>query len=289
MVTTDCLTEGVHFLSNEKPRDVAARLIGANLSDLAAMGAEPWVYTLALALPDDWSPGWLGDFSEELKDQQERFALHLVGGDTTRTPGPMTLSLTALGTVSEEGGLKRSGACAEDRIYVSGTIGDAALGLVVLQGGLDGLDETHARALAARYHRPEPRVSLGLRLGGLANAAIDISDGLIADLGHVALESGLSAEINATQVPYSEAALAAFALNSNLREQAITGGDDYELLFTVPETAAAGIDALGDELGLALSNIGTLSNSDGEAPGFVRVLGDNGQVLPVNKSGYRHF
>jgi thiamine-monophosphate kinase len=289
VVTTDGLTAGVHFPDDEDPRDVAARLIGVNLSDLAAMGAEPWVYTLALALPEDWKTGWLSDFNAELKDQQERYAIHLVGGDTTATPGPMTLSLTALGTVSDGGGLLRSGACAGDRIYVSGTIGDAALGLAVLQGRLDGLNQTHAQALAARYHRPEPRVSLGLRLNGLANAAIDISDGLIADLGHLALESGLSAELHAAQVPFSEAALAAFALNSEFMEQALTGGDDYELLFSVPQTAATQIPAVSDDLGLALTQIGTLSDKNGLVPGLVRVLGEDGQVLPIENSGYRHF
>jgi thiamine-monophosphate kinase len=289
VVTTDGLTAGVHFPLDEGPRDVATRLIGVNLSDLAAMGAEPWVYTLALALPEDWEPGWLSDFSNELKKQQERFAIHLVGGDTTRTPGPMVLTLTALGTVPEGEGIQRSGACVGDKIYVSGTIGDAALGLVVLQGGLKGLDEIHVQALAARYHRPEPRVPLGRRLVGLANAAIDISDGLIADLGHLVMESGLSAVLNATQVPYSEAALAAFTLDSGLREQAMTGGDDYELLFAVPETAAAEIAAIAEDLGLALTHIGTLSAGDREAPGIVRLLGDDGQVLAINKSGYRHF
>lgn len=287
VVTTDGLTAGVHFPFNEDPRDVAARLIGVNLSDLAAMGAEPWVYTLALALPDDWEPNWLTEFSGELKDQQERFAIHLVGGDTTRTSGPMTLSLTALGTVPEGGGLQRSRACAGDRIYVSGTIGDAALGLSVLSGELDGLDNKNSQALLARYHRPEPRVSLGQRLRGLANAAIDISDGLIADLGHVALESSLSAVLNTDQVPFSEAALAAFALNPGFMEQALTGGDDYELLFSVPETATAGISALEADIGLALTLIGTLSDSN--ELGHVTVLGDEGQVLPINKSGYRHF
>ncbi len=289
VVTTDGLTAGVHFPSDEDPRDVAARLIGVNLSDLAAMGAEPWVYTLALALPDGWEPSWLTDFSGELKNQQERFSIHLVGGDTTATPGPLTLSLTALGTVPEGEGLKRNGACAGDRIYVSGTIGDAALGLAVLQGGLDGLDKKNADVLEARYHRPEPRINLGRRLSGLANAAIDISDGLIADLGHLALESGLSAVLNVGQVPFSKAALAAFALNSGLREQALTGGDDYELIFSVPEKSAAGIADVEEDLGLALTHIGTLSDSKGEAPGFVRILGDDGKVLSIKKSGYRHF
>jgi thiamine-monophosphate kinase len=288
VVTTDVLTAGVHFFDDENPADVAARLIGVNLSDLAAMGAEPWVYTLALALPEDWNPDWLAAFSGELRDQQDRFAIHLVGGDTTRTPGPLTLSLTALGTVGAGECLRRNGACAGDRIYVSGTIGDAALGLMCLQDGIEGLDEIHVQSLAVRYHRPQPRVELGRRLYGLATAAIDISDGLVADLGHLARESGLDAVINAGQVPYSQAARAAMSLDSGFRERTLTGGDDYELLFSVPGAAGAAIAAIADAIGLALTPIGTVSKADGEA-GRVRVLGDDGRVLPIGKSGYRHF
>ncbi|NQV85416.1 MAG: thiamine-phosphate kinase [Rhodospirillales bacterium] len=288
VVTTDGLTEGVHFPTKDDPRNVAARLIGVNLSDLAAMGAEPWVYTLALALPEDWEPAWLTAFSQELKDQQDHFAIHLVGGDTTRTPGPMTLSLTALGTVEMGQELRRGGAGPEDEFYVSGTIGDAALGLAVLQGGIDGLGEIHSEALLARYHRPQPRVQLGRRLYGLATAAIDVSDGLIADLGHLAMESGLSAILKAAQVPLSEAAQAALSLNPDLMERVLGGGDDYELLFTAPHSAATGIAAVSDDLGLALTPIGTVTDSNGE-PGCVTMLGGDGQALPINKSGYRHF
>ncbi|MBT3306069.1 MAG: thiamine-phosphate kinase [Alphaproteobacteria bacterium] len=288
VVTTDGLVEGVHFPTGEDPGHVAARLIGVNLSDLAAMGAEPWVYTLALALPEDWEPDWLAAFSRELQKQQDTFAIHLVGGDTTRTTGPMTLSLTAMGTVETGQGLRRGGASAGDGIYVSGTIGDAALGLRVLQEGIEGLDAIHGDALLASYHRPQPRVQLGRRLNGLATAAVDISDGLIADLGHLAHESGLAAEINAAQVPLSEAARSALSLNPDLMELALTGGDDYELLFSASQAVAVKIATLCNDLGLAITPIGVVTDSFGD-PGMVRVLGNDGQVLPINQGGYRHF
>lgn len=287
--TTDGLTAGVHFLDDENPRDVAARLIGVNLSDLAAMGAKPWVYTMTLALPNDLNHNWIANFSNELKILQERFSINLIGGDTTATPGPLTLSLTAIGTVPLGGVLLRSGASAEDHIFVSGTIGDAALGLAVLQGGIEGLNDKYSRFLTTRYHRPEPRISLGQSLSGLANAAIDISDGLIADLEHLAMESGLSAEINDNQIPYSKAAIAAFLHEPSLKEKALTGGDDYELLFSVPKTAVFEVATLAKNLGLLLSNIGTLKDRADDNIGVVRLLGDDGKALHINKTGYRHF
>ena len=287
--TTDGLTAGVHFLNDENPRNVATRLIGVNLSDLAAMGADPWVYTLALALPNDLEPSWLANFSKELKDLQERFSINLIGGDTTATSGPLTLSLTAIGTVPVGGALLRSGACAGDLIYVSGTIGDSTLGLAVLQGKLKKLNDKFSNFLAARYHRPEPRVSLGQNLRGIANAAIDVSDGLIADLEHLAIESGLVAVINSNQVPFSKAAISAFSLDPKLKEQAMTGGDDYELVFSISKTAVNKVNNLAKSLGLMLSNIGSLSHKSDEDKAVVRVMGDKGQFLNINKKGYRHF
>ena len=287
--TTDGLTAGVHFLDDENPRDVAARLIGTNLSDLAAMGAKPWVYTLTLALPNDLDTDWLSNFSKELKILQERFAISLIGGDTTATPGPLTVSLTAIGTVSRGRALLRSGARAGDLIYVSGTIGDATLGLAVLRGKIGGLNEKYSHFLSSRYHRPEPRISLGRSLDGLANAAIDISDGLIADLGHLAKQSGLSAMVNINQVPFSQAAIAAFSINNSLKEQALTGGDDYELLFTVPKKAAIEVASLSKNLGLLLSNIGKLEHSADDNTDVVSLLAEDGQKMPINTGGYRHF
>jgi thiamine-monophosphate kinase len=289
VVTTDGLTAGVHFFDDENPRDVAARLIGVNLSDLAAMGAKPWVYTLSIALPRNLRIDWIINFSKELKVLQKRFAFNLIGGDTTSTLGPLTLSLTAIGTVPLGGALLRSSAKIGDLIYVSGTIGDAALGLSILQGKIKGLNKEHSHFLTARYHRPEPRVSLGQSLNGLANAATDISDGLIADLGHLAKTSGLCAKIFINQVPFSEAAKAAFSIDKSLQEKALTGGDDYELIFSVPKTTTNDIETLAKKLGLRLSNIGILSQYNTGNVDFVSLLREDGQTLIYNKYGYSHF
>ncbi len=292
IVTTDTLSAGVHFPADEAPGDTAARLMGVNLSDLAAMGARPWVYTLSLSLPEDWQPSFVEEFARELGRQQEAYGLHLVGGDTVAGKGPLTLTLTVIGTVDEGRELRRVGAEAGDYVYVSGTLGDGALGLKVMKGEIDGLADEHAEELLARYRRPQPRVQLGLGLAGLASAAIDVSDGLVADLGHVAKASGQDAVIEASRVPFSEAAKAAFAIEPDLMETALTGGDDYELLFTAPPTAADNIKGLSKELDLALTRIGQMG-PDGDGPGDnagdVRVIDDDGREMTFAGAGYRHF
>lgn len=291
-VTTDSLCAGVHFPADEDPGTIAARLIGVNLSDLAAMGAEPWAYTLSLALPGDWNGDWragfLEAFAEELGRQQETHGIHLVGGDTVATPGPLMLTLTAIGTVAEGRELRRSGAEAGDDVYVSGSIGDAALGLKVLKDELTGLRRQHAEYLLARYRRPQPRVRLGGRLFGLASAAIDVSDGLVADLRHVARTSRVEASIDLGLVPFSAAASAAMASDPALSELAITGGDDYELLFTAPPSAAPRLEDLSKDIGLALTIIGKIGG-EGDKAGHVRVVDEDGREMTIKDSGYRHF
>lgn len=289
VVTTDSLVAGIHFPAGEDSHHVAARVLGVNLSDLAAMGARPWVYTLSVAWPKDWDTGWIEGFAEELGRQQERYGIHLVGGDTVSTPGPLTLCLTAFGTVAEDAELRRSSALPDDDIYVSGTIGDAALGLKVLEDGIEGLSPDHAETLVERYRRPRPRIELGRLLHGLAHGVIDLSDGLVADLGHVAQTSGCLATIDAGRVPLSDAGRAAIALESGLLKLAVTGGDDYELLFTAPSSAAGDIEILARELDLPLSAIGKIGakGDGGKAPVTV-VDGDGGEWV-IEDGGYRHF
>ncbi len=291
VVTTDSLIAGVHFPGDEDPGLVAVRLVAVNLSDLAAMGAKPWAYTLSLALAEDWDTTWIESFSEGLRREQEAFGLRLVGGDTVVTPGPMTLTLTALGTVAEGAELRRSNARPGDDIYVSGTIGDSALGLQVLKGGIDGLGPDQAEALLSRYHRPEPRVQLGGRLAGLAKGTIDVSDGLVADLGHVAKASGYGAIIEAARVPFSDAVRAAIQLDPALGDLAMTGGDDYELLFTVTPKDAGRVKELSQELDLPLTAIGRIGgegNGKNEGAG-VQVLGPDGEKITFKQGGFRHF
>ena len=292
IVTTDALVAGVHFPEDESPQSVAARLIGVNLSDLAAMGATPEAYTMAIALPRNCNFGWIKAFADELGRQQKTHRITLIGGDTVATGGPLTVCLTALGSVAKGRELRRNGARAGDLIYVSGTIGDATLGLKVLQDGIAGLGKRHAKALVGRYRRPQPRARLGLGLVGLATAAIDVSDGLIADLGHVARTSRCTAEIDVERVPLSAAARAAIAFDPRLRERALTGGDDYELMFTARPSRRKAVAALARRLGLPLTEIGRMrramgGGSSGTHP--VDVRDSAGRRVPLARTGYRHF
>src|SRR4051812_43054475 len=200
VVKTDTIVSGVHFLVDEKPELVAARALRVCLSDLAAGGAVPYVYQLSLSLPRDWTERWVARFSRGLAADQRRFGITLCGGDTTGTPGPTTITITAFGRVARGKGLGRDGARAGDELWVTGTIGDAALGLMVARGRLK------SASLEKRYRLPQPRTRLGARLVGIASAAADISDGLLADVGHIANASGLSARIERDQVPLSMAA-----------------------------------------------------------------------------------
>ena len=284
-ITTDTVVEGVHFRSNDPPAAVAAKALRVNLSDLAAMGASPRAYTLSLALPGNWDEGWVAQFALALAAEQASFDLTLIGGDTVATPGPLSVTVTAFGTVAQGSEFRRSGARAGDAVYVSGYIGDAALGLKVMKGELPDLAPEHARALEDRYTRPQPRVSLGPRLVDLANAAIDISDGLVADLGHVCAASGMAATIEVPRVPLSKAARAAVTGDPGLMAAALTGGDDYELLFTCAPGDAPAVAALARELDLPLTAIGQVAEGDGG----VRIIDADGRNMVLEDTGYRHF
>lgn len=286
VVTTDTLVAGVHFPPDLPAGTAAARLLRVNLSDLAAMGAEARAYTLSLALPRDVEAGWIEAFAAGLGADQAEFGVTLVGGDTVATPGPLTLTLTALGTVAGDAVLRRNGARAGDTVYVSGAIGDGALGLAVVKDQLAGLDADSARALTGRYHRPEPRLTLGRRLHGLAHAAADVSDGLVADLGHICAASGVEAEIDAARVPLSAAGRRALSHGGWGLELVLSGGDDYELVFTAPPAAAAALAALALDIGLPLTAIGGIT---GGTPGAVRVLDGSGREMTLARHGYQHF
>jgi thiamine-monophosphate kinase len=288
VVTTDTMIEGVHFLPQAPPADVAPKLLRVNLSDLAAMGATARAYTLAAAFANDIALAWIEGFAAALGRDQEAFGVSLIGGDTTATPGPMTFTVTAFGTVPKGRALRRSGARVGDTIYVSGTVGDGALGLLALRGQLPGLAPSHAQALAERYHRPTPRLALGARLLGLAHSAIDMSDGLVADLGHIASTSHVDAAIEWAKVPLSAAARAALDADPGLRNRVLSGGDDYELLFTADPASAAPVARLAEELRLPLTAVGQIVPAQGTAP-EVRVFDPEGQVMTLETTGYRHF
>ncbi|MDZ3837287.1 MAG: thiamine-phosphate kinase [Rhodospirillales bacterium] len=291
VATTDTIVAGVHFPVDAAPADVACRLLGVNLSDLAAMGAEPAAYLLALGLPQGWrdaeAESWLEGFAGGLAAGQREHTIALVGGDTVASPGPLTLTLTALGHVEAGQALLRSGARPGERVYVSGSIGDAALGLRLLEGRLAGLGAAERAFLLDRYRRPRPRLALGRRLCRLAGAAADVSDGLVADLGHICTASGVGARIDAERVPLSEAAAAAIGSDPALLALALTGGDDYELVFTAGPSRDAEVAALAGELELPLTAIGEIVGlpSGGGMPVMVE---RRGAAMAIAAAGWQH-
>jgi thiamine-monophosphate kinase len=284
VMTADAIVAGVHYLSEDPPDLVAKKLLRVNLSDLAAMGARPLHYLLTTALPAQLGTEWIAGFAHGLEDDQRRFGIALLGGDSVATSGPAVLSLTAIGEVAAGTEIRRSGAHAGDVVWVSGTIGDAFLGLYVLRGARADLAAEHRVALIARFQVPEPRVALGPALCGLAHAMIDVSDGLLADLGHICETSSVAAVVELESLPLSPAARAFVVLDPDIAPRLATGGDDYELLFTASPEATEHIRALGSRLDLPLTAIGRIEPGAG-----VRLVDAAGRAIPVEVAGYRHF
>lgn len=281
VLAADAMVAGVHFLPDDPAETVGAKLLRVNLSDLAAMGATPLGYLMTTGFPHGTPDAWIAGFARGLAADQARFGLMVLGGDTVATPGPMSLSLTILGTVLPGQALTRGGARAGDDIWVSGSIGDGTLGLAVLQGRL--ADPTGR--LASRYRLPDPRLALGQALHGLAHAAMDVSDGLVQDLGHLCRASGLGAALEAGRVPLSPAAAALVAADPALLARCLTGGDDYELLFAAPPQAAPAILAAATAADTPATRIGRFS----AATAHVTVLDASGRVMPLPVGGWSHF
>ncbi len=288
VVTTDAIIAGIHFPASEDPRKIAGRLVRVNLSDLAAMGAAPRGYTLVLALPDTTTPEWVAAFAQGLAAEQQRFGITLLGGDTTRSGTDLMLSLTMIGEVSENNIILRSGASVGEDIYVSGTIGDATLGLALINERISAPNDAARTFLIGRFQAPDPRVAVGLGLAGLASAAADISDGLVADLNHICRASRVSAEVALESVPLSAAANLLVTDNQPLRISLLTGGDDYELIFTAPVNASGRLQELAAKCGVGLTRIGRVVEPDGQ-PDTVMVQDSNGRYVEVGDGGYRHF
>ncbi|WP_422013527.1 thiamine-phosphate kinase [Reyranella sp.] len=283
VVKTDTIVAGVHFLTDDRPGRVAAKALRVCLSDLAAGGATPFVYQLSLALPSSWEDAWVADFAKGLAADQRRFGIVLCGGDTVVTPGPLTITITAFGRVARGKGVTRAGARAGDELWVSGTIGDGALGLLAARGGLPALTARQRAHLEDRYRRPQPRSSLGPLLPGIASAMADVSDGLLADAGHIADASRLSVSVERGDVPLSPAARAALAANPRLWANVLGGGDDYELVMAVPARRGPALQAAARTAGLRITRIGRFARGSG-----VTVTA-GGKVLEAPRKGYVHF
>jgi len=284
VITKDLLVEGVHFLRDDPPDLLAKKALRVNLSDLAAKGATSRSYFLGLSLAPWIGDEWLTRFAGGLADDQKRFAVGLSGGDTTATPGPLTLSITALGTVPAGRMIRRKGARPRDAVFVTGSIGDAGAGLAVLKGEGVGIPDLTRAALISRYQLPEPRVALGRQLLGLASSALDVSDGLLADLGHVAKLSEVRIALDAAKIPVSAATRALWGQGSEGVVRAATSGDDYEIAFTAPASMRSRIEELSRTSGVAISEIGRV-----EAGSGVHLLDDKGKPIPVVRTGYTHF
>jgi thiamine-monophosphate kinase len=286
VVTTDAIVEGVHFLANDPPDTVARKALRVNLSDLAAKGATPagFVLTLALRAADDT---WLTPFARGLGSDAGLFDCPLLGGDTVSTPGPLTISITAFGRVPAGRMVRRSGAKAGDRVVVTGTIGDAALGLDILKGGpAAALADAGAKAmLIGRYRVPQPRNALAKAVRDHAHAAIDVSDGLAGDLAKLCGVSGVSAVIDAPSIPLSAAAAALLARGTVSMETIVSGGDDYEVLCTVPEDSFEAFAQAASHAGVAVTSIGMVV-AGSSVPSFLD--GEGGEIV-LPRLSYSHF
>jgi thiamine-monophosphate kinase len=289
VVKTDVIVGGIDFLPDDPAHVVARKGLRVNLSDLAAKGAVPRAYLLDLVLPDTVDEAWIAAFVAGLAEDQAEFGMDLIGGDMSSTSGPITIAITAIGEAPIGRIVRRGGAQAGDTILVTGTIGDAALGLSVLRAALPALDAASAAFLVGRYRLPEPRVALGPQLIGIATAGLDVSDGLVADLGHICAVSRLAAVVEAQSVPLSAAARVAIAGDSTRLATALTGGDDYEVLFTAPSAAAARIGDLSRLFSVPITPIGRMTAlSEGDEPRVV-VLDRSGRPIGFASEGWTHF
>lgn len=283
VVTTDALIEGVHFRRADPADKIAAKALRVNLSDLAAKGAEPVGYLLALCVPGWADEDWVRQFARGLAEDQRRFQIPLLGGDTTAIPGPLVISITALGAIPAGVAIHRHGAKPGDLVFVSGTVGDAACGLSLLKAEISTAGVEQA-ALIDRYLLPEPRLLLGRQLRGIATAALDVSDGLMADLNHIAEVSRVRIVVQAPNLPLSAAYIRQNGDDIDARRFAATGGDDYEIAFTAPPEQRGTITRIAAETGIAITEIGLVQAGTG-----VQLTDARGQAVPVERPGYVHF
>ncbi len=286
VVKTDAIVAGVHFLPADPPDLIARKLLRVNLSDLAGKGARPLGYLMTCCFPNDLDEAWLARFVDGLAADQREFGLPLLGGDTAATPGPLTLSATALGAIAKGRLPWRGAARVGDAVLVSGSLGDGALGLDVQRQAFPEIDAAGRDYLINRYRLPQPRLSLGRALveAGIVHAAMDISDGLLADLGHICSTSRVGATVEWPRLPLSAPAMKLVSARPELRERIVAGGDDYELLLTVAAADVPAALSLAQRERGALTPIGRITAGSG-----VRIVDETGVEMAIARTGYRHF
>jgi thiamine-monophosphate kinase len=287
VLTTDGVISGVHFFAEDPPQSIAQKALRMNLSDLAAKGATPFGFLMSIALPRGTPESWLAGFAEGLSRDIAHYTCPLLGGDTDHTPGPLSISISAFGAVPHGRMVRRATAKPGDAIAVTGTIGDAALGVLIrrdpgstMRWRLSRADNEH---LQQRYLVPQPRSALAQALLEHASAAMDVSDGLAGDLGKLCRASGRAAEVDCAAVPLSQAAQAALATDPTLIEPILSGGDDYEILLTLPAGKFEAFRSAADKAGVAVARIGQVKSGQG-----VRFMRD-GKVLSFAQASYSHF
>ena len=288
VLKTDPVVAGVHFFADDDPADIAWKALAVNVSDLAAKGAAPRIYLMSLSLPEAPEREWMARFAEGLGAAQRAFGIHLAGGDTDRTPGHLSMAITVIGEVPAGRMVRRAAAQAGDVLYVSGTLGDSALGLALkLDGGLAarlGLSADEAAYAIGRYLRPQPRVALAEALRLHARAAMDLSDGLMKDLGRMCRASAVGAIVRTADLPLSPVMRRALIAEPARIRDAVAAGDDYEILAAVAPSTCAGFEAAAQQAGVAVTRIGEVTSGPD-----VRVLDAEGVPLAPGRSGWDHF
>ncbi len=282
--TSDPIIAGVHFFPTDRPADIAWKALAVNASDLAAKGARPLAYILNLAFPQPPERDWMRSFADGLGAAQESFGCHLIGGDTDLTPGPLSIGVTIIGAVPSGQFVRRQGAAPGDHVFVTGTIGDSALGLRAYTNpvAFPNLTAEERSYLIARYLRPTPRLALGETLRTYASAALDVSDGLMKDLTRIAGPLGLTLDFG--RIPLSKVAAAALAQDERVSHDILSGGDDYELLIAVPPGSVVNFEDAAKAIGVGVRDLGALEEGIS-----LSVVGANGTPMVIERLGYDHF
>lgn len=288
VISTDAIAEGVHFLLDDKPEDIGWKALAVSVSDLAAKGAEPLVYQMALSFPQNPTHDFLKGLTKGLADAQQSFGIQLSGGDCDRRPGPLSITITVIGEVPYNKMVHRTGARIGDNLFVSGTLGEAALGLKIRRKDINiklwNLNESEIFELEKRYLRPKPRLDVKEILRQYATSAIDLSDGLYKDLHHLTSASKCGAEIQFANIPLNPIVRKILNIDRETFNLILNGGDDYEILFSVPNHLEKDVKKISQKLGVSITKIGTLTNNR-----QVKFLDEKGSCFQIDHKGWDHF